>query len=414
MESTNKASEQSSFFITLLPLFVLAHFAHHLLTALTVPMLPFIRNDFKLNYTQSALVNSAFSLSYGVGQLPAGWAADRFGPRILVTIGIFGVAMAGLLVGISQTFIILIASLVLMGLLGGGYHPASAPLILSSVEPEKRGRALGFHLIGGSASFFLAPLISAAIAGTWGWRGSYIGLAIPTAIFGILFFVLLGQGKANSHIQKMTGEQPVETSKVPGSFRRLTAFLILTVLGGGASFSIMGFIPLYIVDHFGASERTAASLLSVAWAAGLWASPLGGYLSDRIGRVRIILTSSIISGVLIYLLTVVPYGWGLDGLFFMNGLGIGALLFFIGVNSFIRMPVSEAFIMSQAAAHRRSTVYGVYYFAMQQAGGIFAPIVGVIVDMYGFQSCFTIASATVIGVTLICSVFLLGGREDHT
>lgn len=130
-------------------------------------MLPFIRNEFKLNYTQAAVVTSAFSLSYGFGQLPAGWLADRLGPRILVTVGILGVAVAGVLVGISNTYIMLVVFLMLMGLAGGGYHPASAPLISMSVEPEKRGRALGFHMIGGSASFFVAPLVAAAIAGTW-------------------------------------------------------------------------------------------------------------------------------------------------------------------------------------------------------------------------------------------------------
>ena len=70
------------------PLFVLAHFVHHLLTALTIPLLPFIRSDFSLDYAQSGWAVSAFSLSYGFGQLPAGWLADRIGARLILTIGI--------------------------------------------------------------------------------------------------------------------------------------------------------------------------------------------------------------------------------------------------------------------------------------------------------------------------------------
>ena len=79
----------------------MAHFAHHLLTALPVPLLPFIRADFNLGYAEAGLVVSAFSLAYGVGQLPAGWLADRIGARTLLFIGIFGVAVAGVLVGLS-------------------------------------------------------------------------------------------------------------------------------------------------------------------------------------------------------------------------------------------------------------------------------------------------------------------------
>ena len=95
-----------------MPLFVLAHFGHHLLTALPIPLSPFIQDDFTLDYTQTGLVISAFTLAYGIGQLPAGWLADRIGTRIVVTIGICGVAVAGFLVGLSQTYIMMLIFLV--------------------------------------------------------------------------------------------------------------------------------------------------------------------------------------------------------------------------------------------------------------------------------------------------------------
>jgi len=123
-----------------------------------------IRNEFALDYTQSGFVFSAFSLAYGFSQIPAGWLTGRVGARPMITISICGVALAGFLVGLSPTYIMLITFMILMGLLGGGYHPSASPVISASVEPSKRGRALGFHLIGGSASFFLSPLIAAAIA----------------------------------------------------------------------------------------------------------------------------------------------------------------------------------------------------------------------------------------------------------
>ncbi len=135
----------SSLFRGLLPVFVLAHFTHHLLPALLVPLMPLIRDEFALDYTKSGLLLSVFSLSYGISHLPAGWLADRIGARILVTVAICGVALAGLLVGLSQTYTVMLGSLALMGVLGGGYHPASPPLISASVEPKTRGRALGIR-----------------------------------------------------------------------------------------------------------------------------------------------------------------------------------------------------------------------------------------------------------------------------
>jgi ACS family hexuronate transporter-like MFS transporter len=410
-EDIIKEPEKRSFFTTLLPLFVLAHFVHHLLTALPVPLLPFIRSDFKLNYTQTALVSSAFALSYGIGQLPAGWLADRIGTRVLITIGTCGVALAGILVGFSRTYIMLIVFLALMGVLGGGYHPSATPLISGAVEPAKRGRALGFHIIGGGASFFVAPIVAAAIAGVWGWRGPFIGLAVPTAVFGVIFFLLLTRWISDNRIQRTAPQQVDETLRPTGYIRHLVVFMIMVVATGGVTFSVTGFIPLYLVDHFGVSKQTAASFLSVIYSAGLWAGPIGGYLADRVGKVPIIVTSNLIVGALIYLLNHVPYGWGIGDLFYVNGLAIGALLLVFGANTFVRMPVSEVYIMGRTPARYRSTIYGIYYFGMQEAGAVFAPALGYLVDNYGFHTSFIIASIAVVAVTLVCGVLLRGVRD---
>jgi MFS family permease len=379
---------------------MLAHFSHHLLTALPVPLLPFIRKDFALNYTQAGLVISVFNLSYGIGQLPGGWLADRIGPRIMITIGICGVALAGFLVGLSQTYVMMIVLLALMGVVGGGYHPSAAPMISASAEPKNRGRALGFHLIGGSGSFFLAPLIAAAIAATWGWRGSFIGLAIPTMIFGIIFFVLLGRRAKMSKTQQTITHPHDEAPSPPGHLRRLVIFMILTTFTQAVTFATIAFIPLFMVDHFGVGEGTAAAFISIIYFAGLWASPLGGYLSDRLGRVPVTLAASFIAGPVIYLLNLVSYS-----------LGIGALLLIIGIVMYIRMPASEAYIIGQAPKRHRSMIYGLYYFAGMEAGAILTPVMGFFIDRFGFYDSFTIAGIAVVAVTLICSVFLWGRRD---
>jgi MFS family permease len=394
--------KQHPFFLGLLPLFVLAHFAHHLLTALPTPLLPFIRNDFNLNYTQSSLVVSAFSLSYGVSQLPAGWLADRIGPRMLITVGICGLSLAGVLVGLSHTYAMVIFFLVLMGVTAGGYHPAAAPLISRSVEPQRLGRALGFHLIGGGGSYFLAPLIASAIAAVWGWRGSFVGLAVPTVIFGVIFFKLLGRLSETRRTREARaefsdGRQP---GPVSGRLRRLVAFMVLSVFNAGLTTSAIIFVPLYLVDHFGASKQTAASFIAIAYSAGLWAGPAGGYLADRFGKIGIILVLSLLSGCMIYLLNLIPYGFG-----------FGALLLMLGIIIFVRMAVSEAYIMGQTTERYRSTVYGIYYCSMTESGALLAPVMGYLIDRLGFYYCFTIAGVAAVVITPICAAFLWGGRN---
>lgn len=381
-------------------MFVVAHFSHHVITALVVPLLPFIRNDFGLDYTQSGFVISAFTLSYGISQMPAGWLADRLGPQKLITLSIAGVAIAGLLVGLSNTYILMICFLILMGLAGGGYHPSSPPLISASVRPENRGFALGCHVIGGSASFFLSPLIGAYIATLLGWRGAFISLAVPTIIFGILFHILLGRRLAHNKLTQTTsGLSNAPSVGTKSYFKPILAFIVLSTSTSAIMTSTIAFIPLYMVDQFNVAEKTAAALMAIIYSTGLWAAPLGGYLSDRLGRIPVILTVCFLSGPTMFLMNYVPFG-----------IGFGALLLLIGAIIMIRMPVSEAYLVGEVPQHYRSTVLGVYYFCSIEGGGVLTPVMGTLIDNFGFFSGFGIAGATIFTMTLVCSFFLKSGK----
>ena len=396
METTQTEPKKRSFLLTSLPFFILAHASHHLLTALPQPMLPFIQQEFNLNYTKSAVITSAFSLSSGAAQLPSGWLADRIGPTILITIGSLGVAIGGMFVGLSQTYIMLILAMIFMGLMAGGYHPASTPLISLSVPVKQRGRALGLHLIGGNSSFFLAPLIAGGIAAAWGWRGAYITLAIPTAIIGVFFFIYLSRRYGKAHMEEMKRKQVEEAPPQPGYKRRLWAFLIMMVIGGGAGASVNAFLSLYMVNELGASKQVAAMALSIVFSSGLWAGPIGGFISDHVGSTRVIIVTGILSGLMIFALKEVH----------QVGFGLWAVLWVMGVIQAMRFPVTEVFIMSQTPARYRSTIYGVYYTTMQYTGAIFAPIMGGFLDTYGFQTMFTFSAYAVTAVAILTSVFI--------
>jgi DHA1 family multidrug resistance protein-like MFS transporter len=344
---------------------------------------------------KSAVVTSAFSLSAGAAQFPSGWLADRIGPTILITTGILGVAIGGALVGISHTYILLIIFLIFMGLMSGGYHPAATPLISASVPANQRGRALGFHLIGGNSSFFLAPIVAGTIAGVWGWRSPFLVLAVPAAILGILFYIYLTHRGGKTYVREVRRQQVEENPPQPGYKRRLIAFLVMMVIGGGAAMSVNPFLTLYMVNELGASKQVAAMLLSIVYSSGLWAGPVGGYISDRIGSVKIIIFTGIFSGLIIFALKEISLGFGLY-----------AILWLRGLNQAVRSPVTEVFILSQTPAKHRSAIFGVYYSTMQYTGAIFAPIMGSLLDQYGFDVMWTYSAIVVTAVAVITSLFI--------
>ena len=396
MAHTTTERTHLSFMLGSLPWFIMAHFGHHLLTALPGPLLPAIRSEFHLNYTQASIVTTVFALAGGAGQLPAGWLADRFSPFLLIGIGTLGVAVGGILVGLSQTYIMLLVCLLLMGLMTGGYHPAATPLILASVKPEQRGRALGMHLIGGNSSFFIAPLLAGPILAVWGWRASFLCMAVPTAIFGLIFYAYLTRRSGRGHVDAARSRIASDKPPQPGYKRRLIAYLSQMVLAGGAGMTVNAFLSLYIVDRLGASNAKAAMIMSILFLPGIFGAPfIGGYISDRIGATKVVIATSVISGLVIF---------GINS--FGLGLGFYAMLLVMGLNMAIRMPVTEVFIMSQTPAKQRSTIYGVYYFTMQYTGAIFAPIMGGLIQRYSFHTMFTFSGIAVTSIALVTSAFI--------
>jgi len=398
-----KKSVFRSALLGVVPLFVLAHLSHHLLAAILTPLMPFIRDEFALDYTRAGGLLSAFTLSYGISQLPAGWLADRLGRRVLITLGISGVALFSFLAGLSTGYLMMAAFLVVAGIMGGGYHPAASPLVSASVEPKNRGRALGFHQIGGSASFFLAPMITVAIATALGWRGSFISLSIPIFIFGVVLYILLGRlGYTEKSKQKMASSGPEAVSASP--LHRLIALITLGITIQVLVFSTISFIPLFIVDHFGASKEVAAVLLALVYSAGIWAGPLGGYLSDRLGKVPVMLTVGLLAGPILFLLNLAPFGWALS-----------LVLIIVGITMFSTMPVSEAYIIARTSERRRSTVLGIYYFASRGGPGVITPVLGYLIDQFGFNTGFAVMGGSLFVVAIICSLFFLkrGGTLNN-
>jgi FSR family fosmidomycin resistance protein-like MFS transporter len=384
----------------MVPLFVLAHFSHHFTAALFQPLTPLIRDEFNLDYTQIGWMMSAVTLAYGFSHLPAGWLSDRLGPRLMIVIGISGIALFAIMTGLAPNYLALVVLMILVGVLGGGYHPAASPLVAASVDKKSQGWALGLHQIGGTASFFLTPLIAIAIAGALGWRGAVITMSIPAFLIGILLYILLGRGGYARKAPKAATVTEEEPPSAAGNMRRLIPFIILGVVIQVLAFSVISYIPLFAVDSLQASEETGAFLFSLFHFAGLWGGPLGGYLSDRLGKVPVMLTASLIAGPAIYLLTLASLGWS-----------IWLVLLLLGACMYMAMPVTEAYIITHAPPRRRSTILGVYYFASRGGMGLIAPLVGYLADNYGFATSFTTMGAALLAIVIVCTVLLWGSRD---
>ncbi|MFP4492033.1 MAG: MFS transporter [Spirochaetaceae bacterium] len=424
-------NSKTIFFILM---FVAAHFFHHLLTAILVPLLPFIRDGFDLSYAQSGAVVSAFTIAYGFGQLPAGWLSDRVGPRYMLLAGISGVAIAGALIGISTSYMGLLIFLVLLGIMGGGYHPSASPLITAAVPASQRGKAIGIHIVGGSISNFLSPLVAVFIAGYLGWRGSYITISLPVFVFGLWLFFLMLRNDIRARRTKEASPQPAaeenpvgqesvsaveadagadavagttaEDTKEMGDSRRETLpniiiILVISAAMGAAVGSSVSFVPLLVVDSLGYDQQTAALLLSIYFGTGIAAAPLGGIIVDRYGPLVLFFSVALLSGPIIILMGIIPH-WGI----------MAVIMLSLGTIAFFRMTSSEIFFVSRVPGKYRSTVLGVYYFAGMEGRGIVSPFLGGAIDTWGFTASYTAVGLILSLIVAVClAIFFILQRK---
>ncbi len=368
------------------------------------PLMPMIRTDLGLSYTQSGWMMSAFAITNGISQLPAGWLADRFGTRFIILLSVTGVSIAGFFIGFTNSYLMLVVMLIVTALLGGGYHPAAAATLAASVPEEHRGRSLGVHFIGGSATMWIIPLIAAPIAAAWGWRSPYLILAVPTMIFGVVLYILMG--RRSRQMQSLESEKADnQETPVSGPSRinwgRLASFLALTVLTGTMIQSASAYLSLFAVDGLGMSESSAAMLMSIQPAVGAFAAPLGGYLADRFGSMRVLISISFLAVPLIYFLGMAS-----------SVIILAVIMVAIGLVSTARMPTSESYIVGNTPERRRATLLGVYYFSGTGVSGVLTPFIGSLIDRVGFQSTFAITSGVAAVVAVVCSLLIWKTREQ--
>jgi MFS family permease len=150
------------------------------------------RRDISLNREQADLLKSAFFWAYALAQVPAGWLAERFGKRTLMTVLILLWSAFTALSGFSNSLWMLLLARVGCGLAEAGAYPISGSLLSRWAHVNVRGFASGIVSLGGRLGFVFAPIITVGVIltfGNWRWAGWLYGILglFVAAIFWRVF-----------------------------------------------------------------------------------------------------------------------------------------------------------------------------------------------------------------------------------
>src|SRR3954463_10163858 len=106
----------------IIPLVCAAHFVSHFYILVLPPLFPFIRDFYGVSYTQLGFALTAFNVTTALCQTPAGFLADRIGPRPVLVSGLVLGAAAFATVGLVPSFWLLVAMFAIAGVANAVYH----------------------------------------------------------------------------------------------------------------------------------------------------------------------------------------------------------------------------------------------------------------------------------------------------
>ena len=168
-----------------LPLLTLINFFNYLDRQIVYGMTPFIKDEFKLSYSQLGLLATVNLVVFAVASLVSGPIADRIGPRKVIFAGILVWAVATIGSALSTSYVMLLFFRALVGVGEGGYGPSANTLLCADAPPEKRGRALGIYNVGMAVGGTSGLALGAILAPHIGWRGAFWIAGGPSVLLAL-------------------------------------------------------------------------------------------------------------------------------------------------------------------------------------------------------------------------------------
>jgi MFS family permease len=158
------------------------HLVSHYYWLAFAPMMPALRDLLKVSYTELGLAITVMNAVSAVTQAPTGFIVDRYGPRLLLFIGVLIGSAGFILIGLAPSYPMLIAGAVLIGLGNAVYHPADYSILSAEMPPARMGQAYSIHSFTGYIGFAIAPPLVLAMLELDGVRFALIA----TGLIGVV------------------------------------------------------------------------------------------------------------------------------------------------------------------------------------------------------------------------------------
>jgi ACS family glucarate transporter-like MFS transporter len=268
-----------------------------------------ISAEYRLGNQRLGWIFSAFLIGYAGFQVPAGWLASRYGPRLVITLGVvwWGIATALTTMippGISQAVLLLISIRFLLGAGEAVIYPAANQFVARWVPVQERGFINGLIFAGVGAGSGLTPPLLAWFILHHGWRSAFWFSAVVGVIAGGVWWwfardtpeedpkvspselKIIREGIADKAAGGNASDAPVVISWSAILTRRDLPALIISYFGFGyTAWIFFSWFFLYMSQVRGFNLKASALYSMLPFLSMTIGCLGGGALSDRLTRV---------------------------------------------------------------------------------------------------------------------------------
>ena len=259
-----------------------------------------IQDEMRLTNLEMGFVLMAFTLAYGLFEIPTGYWGDRIGGRRILARIVFWWSTFTILTGACTGLLSLLIVRFLFGAGEAGAYPNVARVVDRWFAAGERGRVQGWFLAASMVGGSVAPFLAGYLISGLGWRWTFVLFGGVGVIWTIAFLIWFrddpaGHPSVNAaelrHIVggRTTSSRPlVVASPVPWS--RVVAnqniWLLATNIScmSFTSYLYFSWYPKYLQEARGQDIRVAGWMVSFVLGAGALGLLGGGYFADRIGR----------------------------------------------------------------------------------------------------------------------------------
>lgn len=349
-----------------------------------------LRARYAVEYAGIGNVIGAYTLTYTVSQLSAGFLTDRYGSRRLLLVGLGLMALGSGVFALASGYAAGLAGRMLMGIAGGFLYTPAVAYCMAAFDRSARGKAMGFMQSGTGVGLVLSMSLLPLLYGGFGLSGAL--LAYPLAAVALL--AAAWSGLPHVAVERKVGGGGLRALvRIPDFWLLLVGYAFIGML---AQTAVLSWVPTYLRTDFGFGVVEAGSAGSLV-AAGLMVFPSPfGLLADRIKARRAVMQVGCVLGLVGWVLLLVTHD---------ATLAIGAALL-VSASMAATIPLQAVYASERFAVVGAGTAVGLVNTGGQIAQSLAGPLYGLLLDQgLGFAAVW--ATTVALGLARIVVVQLL-------